>query len=96
MNERLLSVLQAQHVSEKSARLQEINQYVFLVARDATRDEVKGAVEELFKVQVASVNMANQKGKTRAFRNRTGVRGGKRKAYVRLVDGHVIDTSAKP
>ena len=96
MNERLLSVLRAPHISEKSARLQEINQYVFVVAPTATKADVKAAVEGLFSVQVESVNVVNQKGKARAFRSRSGMRSSKRKAYVRLADGQTIDVTAKP
>ena len=96
MNERLLSVLRAPHVSEKSARLQEHNQYVFVVAPTATKADVKAAVEGLFNVEVQAVNLINQKGKARAFRSRAGTRGSKRKAYVRLADGQTIDVTAKP
>jgi large subunit ribosomal protein L23 len=95
MNERLLTILKAPHVSEKSARLQEINQYVFEVSPTATKADVKAAVQELFSVDVASVNLVNQKGKARAFRSRAGVRSNKRKAYVRLADGQAIDVTAK-
>jgi large subunit ribosomal protein L23 len=95
MNERLLSVLRAPHISEKSARLQEINQYVFEVAPTATRADVKAAVEGLFNVQVQAVNLVNLKGKARSFRNRAGTRSNKRKAYVRLADGQTIDVTAK-
>ena len=59
------SVLRAPHISEKSARLQENNQYVFEVAQDATKADVKAAVEQLFNVKVAAVNVVNMKGKTR-------------------------------
>lgn len=96
MNERLLSILRAPHISEKSARLQEINQYVFVVAPTATKADIKAAVEGLFSVQVQSVNLVNQKGKARAFRSRAGTRSNKRKAYVRLADGQTIDVTAKP
>ena len=96
MKEQLFNVLRAPHISEKSARLQEINQYVFEVAQSATKADVKAAVEGLFSVDVQSVNLVNAKGKARSFRNRVGVRGGKRKAYVRLADGQVIDVTAKP
>ncbi|NCT67433.1 MAG: 50S ribosomal protein L23 [Rhodanobacteraceae bacterium] len=95
MNERLLGVLRAPHISEKSARLQEINQYVFEVAPTATRADVKAAVEGLFNVQVQAVNLVNLKGKARSFRNRAGTRSNKRKAYVRLADGQTIDVTAK-
>jgi large subunit ribosomal protein L23 len=95
MKERLMSILRAPHISEKSARLQETNQYVFEVAQSANKADVKAAVEELFSVKVASVNVVNTKGKARSFRFRSGTRGGKRKAYVRLAEGHTIDVSAK-
>jgi large subunit ribosomal protein L23 len=95
MKEQLFSVLRAPHISEKSARLQEINQYVFVVSPTATRADVKAAVEGLFSVNVQSVNLVNVKGKARAFRSRSGTRSNKRKAYVRLADGQTIDVSAK-
>jgi large subunit ribosomal protein L23 len=56
---------------------------------------VKAAVEQLFNVQVEAVNVVNLKGKTKAFRQRTGTRGTKRKAYVRLGEGQSIDVMAK-
>jgi len=94
-NERIMSVLRAPHISEKSARLQETNQYVFEISQGATKADVKAAVEQLFSVEVKSVNVVNTKGKARSFRFRSGTRGSKRKAYVRLADGHTIDVSAK-
>ena len=94
-NERIMSVLRAPHISEKSARLQENNQYVFEIAQSATKADVKAAVEQMFSVEVASVNVVNTKGKARSFRFRSGTRGSKRKAYVRLAEGHTIDVSAK-
>ncbi|MBK1674420.1 50S ribosomal protein L23 [Ectothiorhodospira shaposhnikovii] len=89
--ERLLKVLVAPHVSEKGTMLAELNnQHVFKVAVDATRVEVKKAVESLFDVKVNSVRMLNQQGK----RKRMGVHAGRRKhwkkAYVTLEAGHDI------
>lgn len=95
LNEHLLSVLHAPHISEKSARLQEHDQYVFLIAPRATKQDVKRAVEGLFDVQVLSVNVSNRKGKSKAFRSRIGTRGGSRKAYVRLAEGQTIDVMAR-
>ena len=95
-NERLFTVLRAPHLSEKSVRLQEVNQYVFEVAPDADKALVKAAVEAMFNVKVHSVNLANVKGKTKSFRNRPGSRRGWRKAYVRLHAGQTIDVTAKP
>ena len=94
-NERILDTLRAPHISEKSARLAEHNQYVFVVAPAATKSDVRAAVEKLFDVKVEQVNLVNTKGKVKAFRQRAGSRQGKRKAYVRLAAGQTIDVSAK-
>jgi large subunit ribosomal protein L23 len=94
-NEKILAVLRAPLVSEKTARIQEMNQYVFEVASTATKADVKSAVESLFNVTVESVNVMNVKGKNKTFRNRAGRRGDWRKAYVRLADGQTIDVMAK-
>jgi large subunit ribosomal protein L23 len=94
LNQRVLSVLRAPHVSEKSTRVSEHNQYVFTVAQDATKADVKSAVEQMFDVSVVSVNMANIKGKLKTFRFRPGRKASVRKAYVRLADGQSIDVAA--
>jgi large subunit ribosomal protein L23 len=95
-SERLMTVLKAPHVSEKGARIQEVaNQYVFEVADSATKADVKAAVEHLFNVKVERVTVVNVKGKSKAFRGRTGTRGTWRKAYVRLGQGQSIDLTAK-
>jgi large subunit ribosomal protein L23 len=93
----VFEVLRAPRVSEKTARLQEIsNQYAFEVSRDATKADIKAAVEQMFEVSVKAVNVVNVKGKSRSFRNRAGRRGDWRKAYVTLADGQSIDVmSAK-
>ena len=92
---KLLSVIRAPLVSEKTARIQESNQYVFEVATTATKADVKAAVESLFHVTVTGVNVLNVKGKKKTFRFRAGTRGDWRKAYVRLADGQSIDVMAK-
>ena len=90
-NEKILGVLRAPRVSEKTARLQEVNQYVFEVASDATKADVKAAVEQLFSVKVEAVNVVNVKGKVKNFRFRAGRRSNLRKAYVKLAEGQSID-----
>ncbi|PHR66069.1 50S ribosomal protein L23 [Pseudidiomarina tainanensis] len=90
--ERLLTVILAPHVSEKSTVTAETaNTVVFKVAKDATKPQIKAAVEKLFEVEVDSVRTVNVKGKTK----RTGMRFGKRsdwkKAYVTLKEGADID-----
>ncbi|QDI04451.1 MULTISPECIES: 50S ribosomal protein L23 [Xanthomonas translucens group] len=95
-NEKIFSVLRAPRVSEKTARLQELsNQYVFEISSEATKADVKAAVEQLFDVKVESVNVLNVKGKNKSFRSRSGRRGDWRKAYVRLAEGQSIDVTAK-
>ena len=95
INESLYSVIRAPKVSEKTARLAESNQYVFEIAKTATKDDVKAADEHLFNVKVLAVNVANIKGKSKAFRQRAGRRSDKRKAYVRLAEGQTLDVTAK-
>jgi large subunit ribosomal protein L23 len=95
-NERIINVIRAPHISEKSARIQEsANQYVFEVASDATKADVKTAVEKMFNVKVESVQVVNVKGKVKGFKGRLGRRDGWRKAYVRLGEGQSIDLVAK-
>ncbi len=92
---RLYNVIRAPRVSEKTARLQEVsNQYVFEVATDATKADIKIAVEKLFDVKVEAVNVLNVKGKNKAFKFRMGRRPDWRKAYVTLADGQSIDVMA--
>lgn len=90
--ERLMKVLLSPHVSEKTTRAGETaNQYVFKVLPDATKPEVKKAVETLFKVNVQAVQIAVLKGKTKRFGQTHGRRSDWKKAYVRLAEGQEID-----
>ena len=90
--ERMYQVLLSPHVSEKGTVLaDEQNQHVFRVATDATKAEVKQAVEELFKVKVDKVRILNQKGKSKRFGGRIGTRSDSRKAYVTLTGENDID-----
>jgi large subunit ribosomal protein L23 len=90
--EKLMGVLIAPHVSEKSARAAEsANQFVFRVRDDATRGDVKQAVELMFEVKVEGVQVLNQPGKKRRFGRIAGHRSGFKKAYVRLAAGQTID-----
>ena len=93
--ERLMSVLVAPHVTEKtSLMLQDRNQYAFRVRRDATRVEVRQAVELMFDVKVERVNVVNEPGKTRKFGRTSGRTQDWKKAYVRLAEGQSIDYEA--
>ena len=88
---RLLSVLLGPVISEKATMVADKNeQVVFEVARDANKLEIKGAVELLFKVQVESVQIVNQKGKAKRFGRFEGRRNHVKKAYVSLKPGQEI------
>ena len=90
--ERLLKVLLAPHVSEKSTLAAEQNNtVVFKVAKDATKAEIGAAVEKLFEVEVTGVRTVNVKGKTKRTGARIGRRSDWKKAYVTLKDGSEID-----
>jgi len=92
--ERLYKVLVAPQISEKATWVAEKHgQYVFRVAPDATKSEIKAAVEALFEVKVKSVQTVNIKGKTKRTARGMGKRNDVRKAYVRLVEGQDIDFS---
>ena len=94
--ERLMGVLLAPHVTEKTSQgLQERNQYAFKVRRDATRTEVRQAVELMFDVKVAGVQVLNEPGKTRRFGKTRGRTQDWKKAYVRLEAGQSIDYEAQ-
>lgn len=94
--ERLATVLVAPHITEKTAlAMQNANQYAFRVRRDASKTEVKQAVELMFDVKVAGVQVANEPGKTRRFGARTGRTQDWKKAYVRLAEGQAIDYEAQ-
>lgn len=91
--ERMYQVILGPHVSEKSAMMTEgNNQYVFKVSIDASKPEIKEAVEAVFKVVVADLQVLNVKGKTkRSARGRIRHKSDWKKAYVRLEAGHEID-----
>ena len=90
--ERLMQVLLAPQISEKATYIADKNaQIVFRVASDATKPEIKAAVELLFKVEVEAVQVANVKGKVKRFRGAVGRRKGWKKAFVSLKAGQEIN-----
>ncbi|NVK38595.1 MAG: 50S ribosomal protein L23 [Gammaproteobacteria bacterium] len=90
--ERIYKVLLGPHISEKATVVADKDgQFVFRVAPDATKPEIKAAVEQLFEVKVRNVQVLNIKGKTKRTARGMGKRNDVRKAYVRLADGHDID-----
>jgi large subunit ribosomal protein L23 len=91
--ERHYDVILAPVITEKATLLSEQNKVVFQVAKDATKDEISAAVEELFKVEVLKVNTLITKGKTKRFRGREGRRSDVKKAIVTLAEGQSIDVT---
>jgi len=91
--ERYYDIILSPVITEKATNVSEHNQVVFRVANDATKPEIKAAIETLFKVEVKGVNTLITKGKTKVFRGRRGRRPDVKKAMVTLVDGHSIDVT---
>ncbi len=90
--ERLTKILLAPLVSEKSTRLADNHrQFAFKVLRDATKPEIRAAVEKMFDVTVTNVQVANQRGKVKRFGQTLGRRSDWKKAYVTLAEGSDID-----
>lgn len=80
-------------ITEKATTASEANAVVFEVAMDASKPEIKSAVESLFNVKVKAVNTSITKGKVKRFRGRPGRRNDVKKAYVTLEDGNAIDVT---
>ena len=94
--EQLMSVLIAPHVTEKtSLAMQNHNQYTFRVRRDATKTDIRKAIELMFDVKVAGVQVVNEPGKTRRFGRSQGRTQDWKKAYVSLSPGQTIDYEAR-
>ena len=93
--EQLMNILLAPHVTEKtSLAMQNHNQYAFRVRRTATKPQIRAAVELMFEVKVAGVQVVNEPGKARRFGKTMGRTQDSKKAYVRLADGQTIDFEA--
>jgi large subunit ribosomal protein L23 len=86
-------VVLAPHITEKSTLISEQNAVVFKVAKDATKPQIKAAVEALFRVDVTGVNTLNQKGKTKRWKGRPYQRSDMKKAIVTLAEGQTIDVT---
>ena len=87
-----MTVIRGPHMSEKSHMAAESNQVVLKVRRDATKAEIRQAVELLFEVDVENVTVVNVKGKNKRFGMTRGRRNDWKKAYVRLAEGSEIET----
>jgi large subunit ribosomal protein L23 len=87
-------VIVAPHITEKSTLLSEQNAVVFKVAKDASKPEIKAAVEALFNVKVTGVNTIVTKGKTKRWKGQTYQRSDAKKAIVTLAEGETIDITS--
>jgi large subunit ribosomal protein L23 len=93
IDNRHYDVIVAPHITEKSTLVSEHNAVVFKVAGDATKPEIKAAVEALFSVKVTGVNTIVQKGKTKKWKGKPYQRSDMKKAIVTLADGDQIDVT---
>ena len=89
----MYEIIRAPVITEKATLITEYNQVSFKVPLDATKPEIKAAVESLFKVKVTNVNTLRQKGKTKRFRGHLGKRNDTKKAIVTLAEGDSIDVT---
>ena len=89
---RLYNIIQGSYTTEKSVKAAEkYRQITFMVIKDASKDEIKEAVEKLFNVVVAAVRVINIKGKLKLFKRTKGKRSGWKKALITLQEGHDIN-----
>jgi large subunit ribosomal protein L23 len=91
--ERMYSVIRSPVITEKATRISSFNQVTFRVPLDATKPEIKAAIEKLFKVKVEAVNTLRRKGKLKRFRGRPGRQSDVKKAIVTLAEGQSIDVT---
>ncbi len=91
--ERSMSILQKPITTEKSTNLQQFNQYTFLVSKNSNSNEIKQAIESLFKVKVVKINTSIVRGKGKSFKGNYGFRKDTKKAIVTLKEGNTIDSS---
>ena len=91
--ERALSIINRPLMTEKSTNLNQFNQYSFVVNKDSNSNEIKQAIEKIFKVKVTKVNTSILRGKLKSFKGSLGYRKDIKKAIVTLAEGNTIDSS---
>ena len=94
INTRHYDVIVAPHITEKATLLSEHNAVVFKVAQDATKPQIKAAIEAIYNVKVAAVNTLTQKGKTKRWKGKPYRRSDVKKAVVTLAQGQSIDVTS--
>jgi large subunit ribosomal protein L23 len=91
--ERALNIIYRPLMTEKSTNLNQYNQYSFIVSKDSNVNEIKSAIERIFKVKVTKVNTSILRGKIKSFKGSSGYRKDLKKAIVTLAEGNTIDSS---
>ena len=94
-SENIYSILKKPITTEKSTNLQQFNQYTFLVSKESNRNEIKQAIEKIFKVKVIKINTSILRGKAKSFKGSVGFRNDTKKAIVTLKEGNTIDASVE-
>tara|TARA_Y100001935_G_C17039748_1_gene376653 strand:- start:82 stop:399 length:318 start_codon:yes stop_codon:yes gene_type:complete len=92
-SEKAFSIIKKPITTEKSTSLQQYNQYSFVVSKYSTSNEVKQAIEKIFKVKVIKINTSILRGKGKSFKGSYGFRNDTKKAIVTLKEGNTIDAS---
>jgi large subunit ribosomal protein L23 len=93
--ERAYEIIKKPITTEKSTNLQQFNQYTFLVSKESNRNEIKQAIEKIFKVKVTKINTSIIRGKAKSFKGNFGFRNDTKKAIVTLKEGNTIDASVE-
>ena len=91
--ERAFSIIRKPILTEKSTNLNQFNQYSFVVTKNSNSNEIKQAIEKIFKVKVIKVNTSIIRGKLKSFKGNLGYKKDIKKAIVTLAEGNTIDTS---
>ena len=92
-SERAFSIIKKPITTEKSTNLQQFNQYTFVVSKNSNSNEIRQAIEKIFKVKVLKINTSIIRGKLKSFKGNYGFRKDTKKAIVTLKEGNTIDSS---
>ena len=92
-DERAFSIIKKPMMTEKSTNLNQFNQYCFIVSKDSNSNEIKLAIEKIFKVKVTKINTSIMRGKPKSFKGNIGFKSDIKKAIVTLSEGNTIDAS---
>ena len=92
-SEKAYSIIKKPLTTEKSTTLQQYNQYTFLVSKESNTNEIKQAIEKIFKVKVIKINTSVLRGKLKSFKGNYGFRRDEKKAIITLKKGNTIDSS---